>query len=42
MTNSIAKGNKVVIPILQSHRSKEIWGEDVLEFKYVNPRLLCI
>ncbi|KAI0824809.1 cytochrome P450 [Trametes gibbosa] len=29
----IAKGNKVVIPILAMHRSKEIWGEDVLEFK---------
>lgn len=38
MTTSIAKGNKVAIPILQAHRSKEIWGEDVLEFKYVNPR----
>ncbi|KAI0768801.1 cytochrome P450 [Trametes elegans] len=29
----IAKGNKVVIPILAVHRSKELWGEDVLEFK---------
>ncbi|KAI0824243.1 cytochrome P450 [Trametes gibbosa] len=29
----IAKGNRVVIPILTVHRSKEIWGEDVLEFK---------
>ncbi|EIW62528.1 cytochrome P450 [Trametes versicolor FP-101664 SS1] len=29
----IGKGNKVVIPILAAHRSKAIWGEDVLEFK---------
>ncbi|KAI9059129.1 cytochrome P450 [Trametes sanguinea] len=29
----IAKGNKVVLPILALHRSKEIWGEDALEFK---------
>ncbi|KAH9857474.1 cytochrome P450 [Lenzites betulinus] len=29
----IGKGNKVVVPILAVHRSKEIWGEDVLEFK---------
>ncbi|OJT05109.1 Cytochrome P450 72A14 [Trametes pubescens] len=29
----IAKGNKVIIPILAAHRSKEIWGEDALEFK---------
>ncbi|KAI9059128.1 cytochrome P450 [Trametes sanguinea] len=29
----IAKGNKVILPILALHRSKEIWGEDVLEFK---------
>ncbi|KAI0360869.1 cytochrome P450 [Trametes cingulata] len=29
----IAKGNRVVIPILAIHRSKMIWGEDALEFK---------
>ncbi|OSC99351.1 cytochrome P450 [Trametes coccinea BRFM310] len=29
----IAKGNKVILPILALHRSKEIWGEDALEFK---------
>ncbi|KAI0373445.1 cytochrome P450 [Pilatotrama ljubarskyi] len=29
----IAKGNKVVVPILAVHRSKAIWGEDALEFK---------
>ncbi|KAI0652715.1 cytochrome P450 [Trametes meyenii] len=29
----IAKGDKVVLPILAFHRSKEIWGEDALEFK---------
>ncbi|KAI0824047.1 cytochrome P450 [Trametes gibbosa] len=29
----IAKGNKVVIPIIAMHRSKEIWGEDALDFK---------
>lgn len=34
---SIAKGNKVMLPILAANRSKEIWGEDALEFKYVIP-----
>lgn len=34
-TTSIAKGNKVMLPILAANRSKEIWGEDALEFKYV-------
>ncbi|KAI0373446.1 cytochrome P450 [Pilatotrama ljubarskyi] len=29
----IAKGNKVVIPILAVHRSKALWGEDAMEFK---------
>ncbi|OSC99352.1 cytochrome P450 [Trametes coccinea BRFM310] len=29
----IAKGNLVMLPILALHRSKEIWGEDALEFK---------
>ncbi|KAI0633787.1 cytochrome P450 [Trametes polyzona] len=29
----IAKGNKVVVPILAVHRSKDIWGEDAMEFK---------
>ncbi|KAI0673974.1 cytochrome P450 [Trametes maxima] len=29
----IAKGEKVVIPILAFHRSKDIWGEGALEFK---------
>nr|BED42948.1 cytochrome P450 monooxygenase [Trametes versicolor] len=29
----IAKGNKVILPILAANRSKEIWGEDALEFK---------
>ncbi|KAI0360867.1 cytochrome P450 [Trametes cingulata] len=29
----IAKGNRVALPILAMHRSKEIWGDDVLEFK---------
>ncbi|KAI0666625.1 cytochrome P450 [Trametes maxima] len=29
----IAKGNKVVLPILALHRSKEIWGEDASEFR---------
>ncbi|KII91550.1 hypothetical protein PLICRDRAFT_51689 [Plicaturopsis crispa FD-325 SS-3] len=29
----IAKGNGVIIPILSINRSKELWGEDALEFK---------
>ncbi|EIW62555.1 cytochrome P450 [Trametes versicolor FP-101664 SS1] len=29
----IAKGNKVMLPILAANRSKEIWGEHALEFK---------
>ncbi|KAI0741702.1 cytochrome P450 [Daedaleopsis nitida] len=29
----IAKGDRILIPILALHTSKEIWGEDVLEFK---------
>ncbi|KAI0360870.1 cytochrome P450 [Trametes cingulata] len=29
----IAKGNRVIVPILAVHRSKAIWGEDALEFK---------
>ncbi|KAI0644488.1 cytochrome P450 [Trametes meyenii] len=29
----IAKGNRVVLPVMALHRSKEIWGEDALEFK---------
>ncbi|KAI0360871.1 cytochrome P450 [Trametes cingulata] len=32
-TIKIAKGNKVVVPILAIHRSKAIWGEDAAEFK---------
>ncbi|KAH9849575.1 cytochrome P450 [Lenzites betulinus] len=36
----IAKGNMVVIPVSAMHRSKEVWGEDALEFKterWLNP-----
>ncbi|KAI0644393.1 cytochrome P450 [Trametes meyenii] len=29
----IARGNKVVLPILALHRSKEIWGKNALEFR---------
>ncbi|KAI0328401.1 cytochrome P450 [Cubamyces sp. BRFM 1775] len=29
----IAKGNKVALPIIAIQRSKDIWGEDALEFK---------
>ncbi|KAI0656548.1 cytochrome P450 [Cubamyces menziesii] len=29
----IAKGNKVALPIVAIQRSKEIWGEDAMEFK---------
>ncbi|KAH9894819.1 cytochrome P450 [Cubamyces lactineus] len=29
----VAKGNKVTIPIVAMNRSKEIWGEDAMEFR---------
>ncbi|EIW62554.1 cytochrome P450 [Trametes versicolor FP-101664 SS1] len=29
----VAKGNKVVIPILAMNRSAEIWGQDAMEFR---------
>ena len=29
------KGTPVAIPILAINRSKKLWGEDALEFKYV-------
>ncbi|OJT02509.1 Cytochrome P450 3A12 [Trametes pubescens] len=29
----IAKGNKIIVPIMAMHRSREIWGEDAMEFK---------
>ena len=31
----VSKGDTIFIPILVINRSKEIWGEDALEFKYV-------
>lgn len=31
----IAKGDRISIPILAVHTSKDIWGEDALEFKSV-------
>ena len=31
----VASGNRVFIPILAVQTSKQIWGEDALEFKYV-------
>ncbi|KAI0373454.1 cytochrome P450 [Pilatotrama ljubarskyi] len=36
----IGKGNRVAIPILAMHRSKDIWGNDALEFRperWLNP-----
>ena len=33
--SSITKGTRIILPILAVHRSKAIWGEDALEFKYV-------
>lgn len=36
----VAKGNKVVIPILAMNRSAEIWGEDSLEFRYAHSEAL--
>nr|BED42949.1 cytochrome P450 monooxygenase [Trametes versicolor] len=29
----IAKGNKIIVPIMAMHRSRELWGEDAMEFK---------
>lgn len=31
----IAKGNKIIVPIMAMHRSRELWGDDAMEFKYV-------
>jgi hypothetical protein len=32
----IRKGDLVTVPIMRLHKSKEIWGEDAAEFRYVS------
>lgn len=34
MTNSVGKGDPIIVPLSALNRSKEIWGEDALEFRY--------
>ena len=34
-TIRVTKGDSIAIPIAALNRSKEMWGEDALEFKYV-------
>ena len=35
MSFSVSKDDIIFIPILIMNRSKELWGEDAFEFKYV-------
>ena len=30
----IAKGNRVIVPLLAINQSTALWGEDALEFRY--------
>ena len=34
LAHRIKKGDTLLIPVLALNRSKSIWGDDALEFKY--------
>ena len=34
LVRRIAKGNRVVIPIMGMNQSRLLWGDDALEFRY--------
>ena len=40
MSFSVSKDDIIFIPILIMNRSKELWGEDAFEFKYVTSLVL--
>ena len=40
MSSSVSKDDIIFIPILIMNRSKELWGEDAFEFKYVTSLVL--
>ena len=37
--NNISKGDPIFIPILAINRSRELWGPDAHEFKWVSFRV---
>ena len=40
LSHSVSKGDPILIPIMAINRSRELWGSDGLEFKYVSLRLV--